>query len=396
MKTFVVPLLIWLFLLPDWATAQTSKYDPDTRTLAIDCVEFHAGGEPARRTDGLPQRYAVEMLFQNGRFSLAGARALNEAGDCSGRFNRDTGRYTDIVRIGDDAFDVILEIESDNTLSHVSHTYREPADTSLWRVTDGEREVFIGGAVHILSSHDYPLPESYETAYRNSDVVVLEIDVTDQSEFTIEKLVERAVRKDGVTLRERLEPLTYFMLEDQLFQWGIPISAVENWHVPFVADLLVEIGLELLGYGLDGVDTAYGRRAKADGRPIMALETVDFQAELISGLYQGLENELILNRLDVIQTGRLETIIKEDVRAWREGDLNSILENDIIPLQSSSPADYESLLAGRNRDWMPRILEMFLTDEVELVLVGVAHLPGQDGILTMLEEAGFSVEYYKP
>ncbi|MCK5120492.1 MAG: TraB/GumN family protein, partial [Methylococcales bacterium] len=51
------------------------------------------------------------------------------------------------------------------------------SETSLWRVSKGKSELFIGGTIHILSANDYPLPVEFERAYKMSDQIVFETDL---------------------------------------------------------------------------------------------------------------------------------------------------------------------------------------------------------------------------
>jgi len=52
------------------------------------------------------------------------------------------------------------------------------AEGMVWKVSDGNNELYIGGTIHVLSAADYPLPEVYDKAYRDSDSVVLETDLS--------------------------------------------------------------------------------------------------------------------------------------------------------------------------------------------------------------------------
>jgi uncharacterized protein YbaP (TraB family) len=59
------------------------------------------------------------------------------------------------------------------------------------------------------------------------------------------------------------------------------------------------------------------------------------------------------------------------------------------------PELYASMLADRNRRWIPQIETLLKTPEVEFVLVGVAHAAGDDGVLKLLEAQGYTVEQVK-
>jgi uncharacterized protein YbaP (TraB family) len=52
---------------------------------------------------------------------------------------------------------------------------------------------------------------------------------------------------------------------------------------------------------------------------------------------------------------------------------------------------YETLLAGRNRRWVPKIEGCSQANQSCFVVVGAAHLVGPDGLLTLLKQRGFTV-----
>src|SRR5690606_22766311 len=58
-------------------------------------------------------------------------------------------------------------------------------------------------------------------------------------------------------------------------------------------------------------------------------------------------------------------------------------------------AQSETLLAARNRKWLPR-LERYLAARGAFVAVGVSHLAGEDGLPAMLARAGYAVERAPP
>lgn len=49
--------------------------------------------------------------------------------------------------------------------------------TSVWRVSDGMHEIYLGGVIHDMRMAEYPLPDAFEFAYRESDEVYIEIDM---------------------------------------------------------------------------------------------------------------------------------------------------------------------------------------------------------------------------
>ena len=390
----ILRLLAWLALLAGTGVqSQTARFDPESGTLEIGCVALYDGA-PLRGPEGGPLAYRAALERVGSRFFLASAAPLEAPEECSGRF--EAGVYTDVVRVGDRAFEARLEADGEGAFTLASHRLLGPADTSLWRVIGPGGALFLGGAIHVLDDASYPLPESYEDAYGQADRVVLETLPTAAGGAGIQDYLLAARRDDGLRLSDQLSADTYRQLRFHMDSVGLVIDVFQNWYVPFVADLLVTLELERLGFGAQGVDGYYGRRAIQDGKPVSGLETAQSQFEVLQGLYGGLEDPLIRARIDLIEAGRLDGLISRDILAWREGDIGFILREDVLPLQAAIPEDYESLLAQRNRAWLPRIEAMLASPEVELVLVGVAHIPGEDGLLQLLRERGFTVEYYRP
>jgi uncharacterized protein YbaP (TraB family) len=48
------------------------------------------------------------------------------------------------------------------------------AETSVWKISNGDNVLYIGGTVHVLRASDYPLPDAFDTAFEKSDIMVFE------------------------------------------------------------------------------------------------------------------------------------------------------------------------------------------------------------------------------
>jgi uncharacterized protein YbaP (TraB family) len=59
---------------------------------------------------------------------------------------------------------------------------------------------------------------------------------------------------------------------------------------------------------------------------------------------------------------------------------------------SSNPVAYASLIAERNRNWMPQLDACLKRSAPCLVIVGAAHIVGPDGLLALLQRRGYLIE----
>ena len=64
------------------------------------------------------------------------------------------------------------------------------ADAPVWKVVKGKNQLFIGGTLHLLSKSDYPLPDAFESAYRQSAMVVFEADMEKMQSPEFQQLLQ--------------------------------------------------------------------------------------------------------------------------------------------------------------------------------------------------------------
>lgn len=267
------------------------------------------------------------------------------------------------------------------------------AETSLWRVSDGNAELFIGGTVHVLSQNDYPLPPEFERAYRKADVLVLETDLAAMAAPETQlKLMQRLRYLEGETLQDNLDAETYGALKAYCSGIGLPIESLHGFKPPLVAITLLMTELQRWGLADAGVDDFFNRKAKAEGKALIGLESLEQQLNTIERMGQGHENELILSTLKELR--ELPVIMRSMKTAWRQGDMETLEQIGITPLHMEYPALYQDLLVNRNKAWLPDIAAMLTTPERELILVGALHLAGREGVLDQLRRRGYTVERY--
>lgn len=267
------------------------------------------------------------------------------------------------------------------------------ADTSVWKVSLGERQMYIGGTIHVLSNHDYPLPAEYRAAYQKAKIVVLETDLTSVNDLAYQqKVLQRMMYHDNKTLKDDLNSKTYSQLTTFLSKKGIPVEGVQRFKPTMLMMSLLMEELKRLGMAETGVDLHFNQKALADGKSIEHLETLDTQLAVLENMAKGMENEMVLHTLDEIK--QLPILMKDMKQAWRKGDLKALEKIGVSQMQNEFPALYQSLLVDRNLAWLPAITKMMQTPEVEMILVGALHLVGEQGILNQLAKMGYRVEKY--
>ncbi len=267
------------------------------------------------------------------------------------------------------------------------------AETSLWRVSKGDSELFIGGTIHVLSNSDYPLPEEFEQAYKQANTIVFETDLIALAQPEVQQqLLQRLMYAEGKTLKDDLSEKTYKALVDYVVSTGLTIDTLNQFKPPMVMITLLMAELQRLGMANTGVDNYFNHKAVDDGKTLDELESVQVQLDVIANMGKGHEDEMILST--IAETRELASIMKEMKAAWRKGDIKQLEKIGISPMKTDFPDLYRLLLVERNNSWIPKIEAFLATPETEFVLVGALHLAGYEGLISKLQSLGYKVDFY--
>lgn len=143
-------------------------------------------------------------------------------------------------------------------------------------------------------------------------------------------------------------------------------------------------------------DTYFQQEATEKNKKVLGLETVDFQIKtLFGGMSLDRQKQLLLCAADNIEKSENDT--ERMLQAYFKQDLAALLalmEEKEGTACDSTPEEETALIYGRNADWVkkiPSIMEAAPT----LFVVGAGHLPGQRGVLTLLQSSGYTVEGVK-
>ncbi|WP_414827911.1 TraB/GumN family protein [Alteromonas sp. H39] len=265
---------------------------------------------------------------------------------------------------------------------------------SVWKVTDGENTMYLGGTLHILSPQDYPLPEEFKTAYSQSDALVFETDIAALStpEFA-QKSLQMLTYGEGASLKDDVSDKTLKQLEAHLAARGVPVDRFMNLRPALVGISLSMIEFQRLGLTSQGVDKYYYTLGMGDGKAMHFLESPEQQLTFISKMGEGNEDAYVSYAIeDVKRMPEMLGDLKDD---WREGDMAGFFRLSMEDFAKEYPDIYDLLLTSRNNNWMPVLADLMATPETEFVLVGAMHIPGDTGLITQLKAKGYSVEQMK-
>ncbi|WP_461535595.1 TraB/GumN family protein [Spongorhabdus nitratireducens] len=264
------------------------------------------------------------------------------------------------------------------------------AASSVWKVSKGNQHLYLGGTIHFLPPSQFPLPEEFQTAYRNSESVVLEADVPGPQEVQAQQqMMMEMTFADGRTLDRMLSEETYKALSHYFSGFGADLEAFNSFKPGFIVTLMAVMEAQRARLFGEGVDAYFDQLSQRDNKSQEYLESLGFQVDLIRNLGKGYEDEFI--RSNIEQVGQFEAMYTNFLPAWRAGDIKAMEEIFLKPVIESDPVFYESMIVKRNKNWIAHIEKMLTDEDKEFVLVGVGHLLGKDSVITLLQQKGYQV-----
>jgi uncharacterized protein YbaP (TraB family) len=260
----------------------------------------------------------------------------------------------------------------------------------LWKVSSGERVMYLAGSVHALSADVYPLNPVYERAFQASDMLVEEIDMSEADLMALAPmLISKGTYQDGRTFDSVVSKATLSLVTSRL---GNPlvldlIRPMKPWMV-----MLTLTAMQVQQAGLDaalGLDKHFFDKAKAAGKTVVGLETAASQIDRFDTMPEALQEQLLRSSIEDLDLQRRE--LATIVSAWQRGDA-AALESTLLGGFAQYPAAYTSLIVERNANWMPQLDTCLARSTPCFVVVGAAHLVGPDGLLALLQRKGYRIE----
>jgi uncharacterized protein YbaP (TraB family) len=248
----------------------------------------------------------------------------------------------------------------------------------LWHIDD--TSLYLMGSIHALERSNHALFPEAERAYQQVDRVTFEHDmVTPPNPMFLENI-------PGKPLSAQVPPAVFANAAREWVNLGRDPAGLEQFQPWFVATVIGAIGAAKRGIEGDyGVDKILWGRAEQDRKTRSTLETQDDAL----GRFAMLPADEQSSFLDYATNP--PTAVQNDIdvmlRAWHDHDV--VAFSDILRHRLQMwPVGFEKLITGRNRTWMPRLLQLAADNVPTLVVVGALHCVGDEGIPSLLEKEG--------
>lgn len=262
----------------------------------------------------------------------------------------------------------------------------------LWSVEKGKSTIYLLGSIHLLPRELKTLDQAIEAAYSDSKIIVFETNIDSLSDPAFEaKVTNLGLLPPGQTLEQQVSKQTYALLEQKVSELGLQVEIFNQFKPWLCALTLTSMELQRLGFNTNyGIDMHFFDRAKQDGKEMRFLESTDEQLGLFTAMSKQEEDSFLAKVLEELDTMRVKVI--EMINAWKSGDSDKLASMVKVEFEGY-PEVYTKMLVERNQKWVKHIENLSGQDGNSLVVVGAAHLVGDNSILELLKKKGFEAEH---
>lgn len=259
----------------------------------------------------------------------------------------------------------------------------------LWSVEGENNTVYIQGAINTMKESDYPVNPVIEKAYNDSQVIVVETDMSVVTNADMERImVSKGLYKGGGMLRDDVSEDTFNKAMEVADDVGLPRHVAERWKPWFLSINLSLMKFRKLGYKTHLALPAYFTdRANKDGKEVLSLETLEYTSELFNDISRKTQEALLVKTIRELDA--VEELTDRMVVAWKYGNVAEL--GDLTEkMFEGFPELYETIVVNRSERWVEQI-EVFLEDDVNyFVIVGAGHLVGDLNLIELIGYTGFT------
>ncbi|MEX0298668.1 MAG: TraB/GumN family protein [Kordiimonas sp.] len=264
---------------------------------------------------------------------------------------------------------------------------------AVWVIKDTDTEMYITGTVHALPKKTSWYYSDIEALIASSRGVFFEVDETAPENQKIDRYLRKYGLLNGTrNLKELLPEHLYKDLRSGLVRFSQLSSTIDQmkpWHAAFIYEARKYFIQHK--YKMDHtLDTLALETVRKYSVPIISLETIEAQLQVLDGLSDEQEVIYVKSVLDGDVNSLSNT--EQSIEAWRLGNVDE--QKRLLETYTRSyPSLAENLLYQRNKNWADRLaLQMVERDGAYVVIVGVAHLVGDNSLLDLLRNQGFDVQ----
>ncbi len=262
----------------------------------------------------------------------------------------------------------------------------------LWKAQSNTSTIHLLGSLHFGSTEMFPLPTVITDAYDSSDTLIVEVNADQQKlKEASDILIKTGTYIDGSNLQDHISAKTWEQVSNTAELQKLDINRLKVQKPWLICFTLAALSIERSGFSPKlGIDR-YFITGATDKKPILELETVSEQMELLSHFSSLEQDKLLEETLKQLEQG--PTYFRSMLVAWQTGDTNKMeeLTRKNIDTDEDGKRIYKVIFTDRNHSMVEKILKYAEPGKSLFVVVGAGHMVGSEGIVELLRTQGYEI-----
>lgn len=262
-------------------------------------------------------------------------------------------------------------------------TFAQDNKSLLWQISGKglEKPSYVFGTIHMICQEDYIMTETIQNTLKNVDAFYAEIDFSNPENMAV---LQQSMMSE-TPLSQRLNNEQYQKLQ-QLLKEVVDLDITQFEHLTDAAIVSMVTFksfpcTDFKMYEMELLQTAAAAEKKMGG-----LETAAEQMEILG---KSLGIDAVFEMLNDLKKDGFKST-KEMVALYTNQDVQGLYD---YMKKSSYMTDevYNEMLTKRNHNWINEMPALMKNQSV-FFAVGAAHLSGNNGVLKLLKDNGYTVK----
>lgn len=271
----------------------------------------------------------------------------------------------------------------------------------FWKIEKaGVSPSYLLGTMHVTDPRVLTMPEAARRAAADASTIVIESDeILDEKKAAAAMLMhpELTMFTDGSTIRDRLSAEDAEKLEKGLKTRGLALAAVARMKPWILSSFVALPACELArkAAGASFLDKQIAEDAIKAGKKVAGLETLVEQLQAMADLPVEFHLQALIETLEL--GDRMDDVIETMTALYIAGDigmtmptLEAIAPTELGKDESAYAAFEKRIVIDRNRVMAEGAAPMLAQGKV-FIAVGALHLPGDEGLVELIRQQGFTV-----
>jgi len=269
----------------------------------------------------------------------------------------------------------------------------------LYRISGNglTHDSFIVGTYHLADSSYVDSIAGAKQILEAVDQVCGELNILDTPVESMQKMTNLGLLPDSIKLKDLFTDEEFERIDEGYKQFtGIPITHPNVYPtfsrlMPYSIVSKITNGLcaQLERRFIDpskSIDIYFQLRAAEMGKPIIGLETIDFQMDFLFGAPLEQQAQQLIYLLEHLDEGKKQ--VAAMIHTYYAQDIDELQKIFIGSPEAAEGAEY--LVYKRNANWI-KLMPAIMQDKSTLFAVGAGHLGGEKGVISLLRNEGYTV-----